>query len=69
MLRSQQMPGGDLFGQHAGEVRRVVGRVEVIGLRDFQRIVEHLLVLRFKPARDVCMEEHARDVKQKGARH
>src|SRR5208282_2288523 len=69
LLRSQQALSRDLFRQHAGEMRRVVGRVQIVGLRDLQRVIENLFVLGIEPAVDVGVQEHARHVKQERARN
>ena len=57
----------DLLGQHAREMRGVVGRVEIVGLRDLERVVENLFVLGIEPAVDVGVQKHARDVEQERA--
>src|SRR5579862_4776196 len=49
-------------------MRRVVGRVEIVGLRDLERVIENLLVLGVEPAVDVRVQEHARYVEEECAR-
>src|SRR5208282_5413897 len=68
LIRREQAIRRDLSRQHAGEMRRVVGRVQVVGLRDLERVIKNLLVLGIEPAVDVGVQEHARHVKQKRAR-
>ncbi len=48
-------------------MRRVVGRIQVVGFRDLERVVENLFVLGIEPTVDVGVQEDARDVEQERA--
>ena len=68
-LGPQQVLGRDLTGDLAREVRGVVGRAQVVDLRDVERVVEHALVFGIEPARNVGAQKRACDHQQEQARH